>query len=88
MKAVRLTVRGRVQRVFYREWTVRAARELGVLGWVRNCPDGTVAALVQGEAVAVDRLIEGMRSGPPAPRVEAVEQVACDPQDLTDFSRR
>ena len=44
MTALRLTVHGRVQGVFYRDWTIRNARELGLAGWVRNEADGTVAA--------------------------------------------
>ena len=42
MIARRLTVYGRVQGVFYRDWTVENACELGLAGWVRNQPDGTV----------------------------------------------
>lgn len=52
-----LMILGRVQGVFYRNWTVDAARGLGLTGWVRNRMDGSVEALVQGEADAVARFI-------------------------------
>ena len=64
--ARRLTARGRVQGVFYRDWTVETAAALGLAGWVRNLPDGTV----EGPQAAVDRMIAAMHDGPPraAPR--------------------
>ena len=72
-KAVRLTIRGRVQGVGFR-WHVReAARRASVAGWVRNCPDGSVEVLVAGDPAAVDRVVEAARTGPPAARVDAVE---------------
>jgi acylphosphatase len=74
--------------VFYRDWTVQNARQLGLAGWVRNCPDGTVEALLQGEESAVAQMIERMRSGPPAAQVERIEQLECEPEELAGFSRR
>jgi acylphosphatase len=44
-----------------------------VSGWVRNCPDGTVEVLVAGDSDAVSRVLEAVRQGPPAARVEAVD---------------
>ena len=44
-----LSIHGRVQGVFSRDWAVETARELGLAGWVRNRRDGTVEAVVQGE---------------------------------------
>lgn len=52
-----LMILGRVQGVFYRNWTVDAARGLGLTGWVRNRMDGSVEALVQGEADMVDHFV-------------------------------
>lgn len=68
-----LRIHGRVQGVFYRGWTVETARGLGLAGWVRNRHDGTVEAVVQGGADAVEQFIGQARSGPPAARVERIE---------------
>jgi DNA ligase D-like protein (predicted 3'-phosphoesterase) len=72
-KAVRTVVRGRVQGVGFREAAVAEAHDLGVLGWVRNAEDGTVAAHLEGPGPAVDRMLAFLEAGPPAARVEAVE---------------
>jgi len=77
-----------VQGVFYRDWTVRNARELGLTGWVRNCDDCTVEALLQGDDAAVRRMAERMREGPAAARVERIDQQECEGEELADFSRR
>jgi acylphosphatase len=66
-------VTGRVQGVFFRAWTRDQAGQLGVSGWVRNCEDGSVEAHLQGEAEALEQLIERMRRGPPSARVENFE---------------
>ena len=88
MIARRLTVYGRVQGVFYRDWTVENARELGLAGWVRNQPDGTVAALLQGEPGTVREMVERMRSGPPRARVERIEEAEAEAEELAGFARR
>jgi DNA ligase D-like protein (predicted 3'-phosphoesterase) len=72
-KAVRATVRGDVQGVGFRDATLRRARELGVLGWVRNAEDDSVAVHGEGPADAVDGLLAFLGEGPAAARVEAVE---------------
>jgi len=59
-----LVVTGRVQGVGFRFYMQRKARELGVTGWVRNCRDGSVEAVVQGTASAVETMIEWARRGP------------------------
>jgi DNA ligase D-like protein (predicted 3'-phosphoesterase) len=72
-KAVRAVLRGKVQGVFFRDATRDRAGELGVLGWVRNADDGTVQVHAEGSEQAVEGLLEFLREGPPAARVEAVE---------------
>jgi DNA ligase D-like protein (predicted 3'-phosphoesterase) len=71
--AVRVTVRGGVQGVGFREAAVRRARELGALGWVRNEDDGSVRAHVEGPEAAVEGLLDFLRGGPPGARVADVE---------------
>jgi DNA ligase D-like protein (predicted 3'-phosphoesterase) len=71
--AVRAVVRGGVQGVFFRDSTRRRAEQLGVLGWVRNEADGSVAVHAEGRAAAVEALVAFLREGPPRARVETVE---------------
>jgi DNA ligase D-like protein (predicted 3'-phosphoesterase) len=71
--AVRASVRGRVQGVFFREATRQRALELGAMGWVRNGEDGSVLVHAEGSEEAVGQLVAFLREGPPAARVEAVE---------------
>ncbi|HEX4807078.1 MAG TPA: acylphosphatase [Conexibacter sp.] len=71
--AVRAVVRGRVQGVGFREATVRRARSLGVLGWVRNRDDGAVEVHAEGPDAAVEALVGFLREGPRAAAVSDVE---------------
>ena len=68
-----LIISGLVQGVWYRESLREAADAQGVTGWVRNRLDGSVEAMVQGEADRVDALIDWCRRGPPQARVAGVE---------------
>ncbi len=70
--ARRLRVRGRVQGVGFRYFVAEAARAEGVHGWVRNWPDGSVEALVEGDRDSVDRVERSIRRGPPLARVDDV----------------
>ena len=71
-KAVEVSVTGRVQGVGFRAWAAGEARALGLGGWVRNEPDGSVSALLAGASAAVDAMLEILRRGPPAAIVEHV----------------
>lgn len=70
--AVDLHVTGRVQGVAYRAATQQEAERLGVTGWVRNEPDGSVAAHLEGERDAVDALVAWCRRGPTGSKVRDV----------------
>lgn len=69
----RVHVHGSVQGVGFRYFVLHHARRLGVRGYVRNCPDGRVEAVLEGEQRAVEGLLALMRSGPPAARVQRLE---------------
>ncbi|HVI98127.1 MAG TPA: acylphosphatase [Sphingomonas sp.] len=68
----RLTITGRVQNVFYRDWFVEQAESLGLDGWVRNRADGSVEAVVQGAPEMVEAIVARARQGSPASRVDDV----------------
>jgi acylphosphatase len=72
MRSARLRITGRVQGVGYRAWVIQEAARLGLRGWVRNCADGSVEALVTGADDAVAVMIEACYEGPFAARVGAV----------------
>ncbi|MFQ5459573.1 MAG: acylphosphatase [Anaerolineae bacterium] len=68
-----LTVHGRVQGVMYRASARAAAKELGLTGWVRNLPDGTVEAVAEGQRRDLDKLVLWCRQGPNQARVTRVD---------------
>ncbi len=72
MKTRRLLIHGRVQGVWFRESMRSEAERLGVTGWVRNQPDGTVEAVIQGSDEAINTLLDWARSGPPLASVTRV----------------
>jgi acylphosphatase len=78
MPRFRAQVEGRVQGVFYRASTEAEARRLGLTGWVRNRPDGSVEIEAQGEAGALEALLTWCRDGPPGARVTDLEHEAID----------
>ena len=86
--AVNVRVRGRVQGVFFRAWSAEKARSLGVTGWVRNLPDGSVQAHLEGDEPAVQQLLEKLRQGPPAAQVNKVDVEAAEPEDAKAFEVR
>lgn len=83
-----LRIHGRVQGVWFRGWTVRTATELGLVGWVRNCRDGTVEALVQGKTADVEKLVELAKVGPRHADVSRIEITAAERTALTRFEQR
>jgi acylphosphatase len=83
----RLVIRGRVQGVFYRESLRQEAARLGVTGWVCNRRDGTVEAVVQGSAEAVEAITRWAHRGPEDARVQAVEVSAAE-GDFASFEKR
>ncbi len=80
-----LQVRGRVQGVWFREATRQQAEALGVRGWVRNRGDGSVEAVLEGEAASVRELAAWCGQGPPAARVVEVHSQEEPLQGETGF---
>lgn len=71
---VKVVVSGRVQGVWFRAWTEQQARALRLDGWVRNRRDGTVEAVLAGEAEVVESMIRALWEGPPLAQVTAVDR--------------
>ena len=70
--AVRVIISGKVQGVFFRAETQKAAQDYGVTGWVRNLSDGTVEAWAEGAHAQVDALVAWCHQGSPMSRVDHV----------------
>lgn len=84
-----LTVHGHVQGVFFRASTRDRARDAGATGWVRNDPDGTVEAWIEGDEAAVERVESWIRDGGPRnARVQRVDAEDADPQGHDRFEVR
>lgn len=88
LQCCRVVISGRVQGVFFREWTVGVARELGLTGWVRNRSDGTVEVVAMGAPHLLDQFTARMQEGSPASRVDAVQVESAAPEDFRGFARR
>jgi len=71
--AKHLVISGRVHGVGFRYSMAEEAERLDATGWVRNRRDGTVEAVVDGAAGAVDALVAWARRGPPSARVTGVQ---------------
>lgn len=70
--ALQATVRGRVQGVYFRRFAVLRARELGLTGYARNLPDGTVEVRAEGDADSLQKLLVHLQEGPPGALVDGV----------------
>jgi len=87
-KAVTVKVRGRVQGVSFRWYAVQEAERLGVRGWVRNEPDESVAAHLEGDDEAVEAMVAWCRRGPSSAVVRDVAVTAARPTGVASFGIR
>ncbi|HEX8623524.1 MAG TPA: acylphosphatase [Allosphingosinicella sp.] len=78
----RVRIHGRVQGVFFRNWTADKARALAVRGWVRNRRDGSVELMAYGADDAIEELIAACHTGPPAAKVERIQVEVAESADL------
>jgi len=84
--ARQVTVSGQVQGVGFRYHCLHEAERLGVYGWVRNEPDGTVAGHFEGTSDAVAALVDWCRVGPSYARVEGVDTSPAEPTGAVTFT--
>jgi len=82
-------IEGRVQGVWFRNWTAGMAEKLALVGWVRNRADGSVEALFHGKLQDVLDMVEACKKGPPLAKVRKVTtERQEDPEGLTEFKQR
>jgi acylphosphatase len=86
--AVRLLIHGRVHGVGFRAWTAHEARRRKLRGWVRNRRDGSVEALIIGDAAAIESMIEACRAGPSLAQVSAIDSEPAQDEGVAGFEQR
>lgn len=84
MYQAHIVVRGRVQRVGYRNWIFIQAKNLKVRGWVKNMPDGSVEIMAEGSRENLNSLVTLARRGPPLARVDS-EETAWSTKSVVEF---
>jgi acylphosphatase len=84
----RVQAHGRVQGVFFRDSVRREADRRGVAGWARNCSDGSVEAVFEGDGDAVEAMVEACRRGPGHAEVSSLDVVEEPVEGLSDFEIR
>ena len=84
-KCIRCIIFGRVQGVFFRYSTQRQAQRLGVVGYAKNLPDGSVEVVACGSAIKVDELKKWLHKGPEGARVTSIECASVNNEDFVDF---
>ena len=87
-RRVRVRVHGRVQGVFFRDSTRSEAESAGVAGWIANRSDGTVEAVFEGGADAVERMVRFCKDGPGRADVDSVDVTDEEPEGLSGFEVR
>lgn len=81
-KRVEISLKGRVQGVGFRHFTVTRARELnGVTGWVRNESDGSVTLVAEGPRQELDKLVSDVKEGPRRARVRDLDKTVKEPRN-------
>lgn len=85
MVARRVRISGRVQGVGFRAWAAHRAEDLGISGWIRNEADGSVAALIAGQAADVERMLDELRMGPRMALVARVEAASGEVPQQSGF---
>jgi len=84
-KQVRLRIYGLVQGVGFRYFVRRQAMNLGLAGYAKNMPDGSVEVVLEGEEQAVDMVIDACRIGPPSSNVVKIDVEDLQPSNMKGF---
>ena len=87
-KAARAVVEGRVQGVGFRYWTAQVARELGITGWVRNCPDYSVEIFAEGDGATLYDFFNVVQHSHPRAYISNFTITAAQYQGLDSFDVR
>ncbi|MBS7637779.1 acylphosphatase [Candidatus Bathyarchaeota archaeon] len=86
LSALRLTIKGRVQRVGYRRYALDLAQELGLGGYVKNLPDGSVEVLVQGMEDTINLFMEALNNPPPPAVIREIQKIRVEPSpEIKEF---
>lgn len=85
VEAVHIVVRGRVQGVWYRGSAQTLAVELGLAGWAKNCPDGTVEIHAEGARASLGEFVEWCKKGPPGADVTGIDVTPVPPKKMEKF---
>ncbi len=89
MKLTHVIISGRVQGVYFRDYTKQQAVRLNLTGWVRNLPDTTVEAVFQGREHDIDSMLSRLKQGSPGSKVAAVQVEQLDSaENFSDFTIR
>jgi acylphosphatase len=88
MRSVEITIRGRVQGVGFRYYTLRIADEKHITGYIRNKPDGSVFIEAEGEKENIESFLMWCREGPPRARVDELIVTDCPPAGYLRFDIR
>jgi len=86
VKSIKLIIHGHVHGVFYRQSTMEKAIILGLKGTVRNCDNGTVEIIAEGDEANITKLIAWCRIGPPRAKVTHIDMHEHPLKNFTSFS--
>ncbi len=84
--AIKIKISGNVQGVFFRAFVKERAIELGLKGYVKNMPDGSIEIIAQGKQEALEEFIKRCRKGPPLAKIENTEIKKVPDQEFATFS--
>jgi acylphosphatase len=88
-KTIYAIIQGKVQGVYFRDYTRREAERLGLCGWVRNLRDGSVEALITGDGAKVEQMLAWLHKGSPMAMVTGVTATERSGEEpFSDFTIR